>query len=175
MAGRAASGRPFSSIGYSGIVDDVDSPQMPRGGIFGFGFIPPLPFGGQNGIIPLLALFGYGAAYRDAPFWEANAHLRTFGGAEDGNGNYIFTASVSDEVLIPSGGFLPTHGYESFVAARDELAAQMVRIGATNAGTIDMLNAIPAADPSYSTGDHDGQAVVIAVPRNRQANGRFSV
>jgi len=160
---------PFSSIGYSGIVDGVLSGQMPHGGIFGFGLIPPLPFdlGSGPGLIPLLAPLGFGAAYRDAPFWEANAHLRTFGGITDGDGKYIFTASVSDEYLISTGGLLPTHAYESFVDARTQLAANMVAIGATELGTIDMQNEISASDPDFTTGDHDGNAVVIGIaPRS---------
>ena len=164
---------PFSSIGYSGIVDGVLSGQMPHGGIFGFGLIPPLPFdlGSGPGLIPLLAPFGFGAAYRDAPFWEANAHLRTFGGTTTGDGRYIFTASVSDEYLISTGGLLPTHAYESFVDARAALAANMVAIGATGLGTIDMQNAISASDPDFTTGDHDGYAVVIGIaPRTVAPN-----
>ena len=39
---------------------------------------------------------GSGRVYRDASFLLANSrHLRTFGASPDGNGNYIFTASVS--------------------------------------------------------------------------------
>lgn len=156
---------PFSSIGYSGIVDGVLSGQMPHGGIFGFGLIPPLPFdlGAGPGLIPLLAPLGLGAAYRDAPFWEANAHLRTFGGTTNGDGKYIFTASVSDEYLISTGGLLPTHAYESFVDARAALAANMLAIGATDLGQIDMQNEISPLDPDYTTGDHDGYAVVIGI------------
>lgn len=164
---------PFSSIGYSGIVDGVLSGQMPHGGIFGFGLIPPLPFdlGSGPGLIPLLAPLGLGAAYRDAPFWEANAHLRTFGGTSDGDGKYIFTASVSDEYLISTGGLLPTHAYESFVDARAALAAKMLAIGATDLGTIDMQNEISPLDPDYTTGDHDGYAVVIGIaPRTVAPN-----
>lgn len=164
---------PFSSIGYSGIVDGVLSGQMPHGGIFGFGLLPPLPFdlGSGPGLIPLLAPFGFGAAYRDAPFWEANAHLRTFGGTTSGDGKYIFTASVSDEYLISTGGLLPTHAYQSFVDARVALAANLVAIGATELGTIDMQNEISASDPDFTTGDHDGYAVVIGIaPRTAAPN-----
>jgi hypothetical protein len=157
---------PFSSIGYKAILGNNTDPQMPHGGLLGLGFLPPLPFGlGQNG---LLSFTGLGAAYRDAPFWGENSHLRTFGGEPDGNGNYIFTASVSEENLdATGGGLLPTHGFESYNVARAKLLTQMVDrswiTGASNLGTIAMNNAISPDDPTYTTGDADGLAQVIAI------------
>ena len=155
-----------SSIGYKGIVDGQTDPQMPTGGLLGLGILPPLPFGlGQRG---LLGLIGYGPAYRDAPFFLANSHLRVFGAAPDGNGNYIFTGSVSEENLDTStGGLLPTHGYESFDVARTTLTTQMLSMGwltgASDGGLVAMNNAISPSDPTYTTGDHDGLAQVIAL------------
>jgi len=155
-----------SSVGYSGIVGDTDYKQLPRGGPLGLGILPPLPFGlFQNG---LLGLFGFGPAYRDASFLVANTHLRTFGGAPDGNGNYIFTASVSDEILdTTGGGLLPTHGFLSYNQARDDLLTDMLAKSwltkASNQGLIGMDNAIDPLDPTYTTGDHDGLAQVIAL------------
>lgn len=155
-----------SSIGYSALVDGQQDPQMPTGGLLGLGILPPLPFGlGQRG---LLGLIGYGPAYRDAPFFLANSHLRVFGGAPDGNGNYIFTGSVSEENLDTStGGLLPTHGYESFDAARTKLTTQMLNMGwltgASDLGFVAMNNAIASSDPKYTTDDHDGYAQVIAL------------
>ncbi len=157
---------PFSSIGYQAILGNNTAPQMPHGGLLGLGFLPPLPFGlGQNG---LLSLAGLGAAYRDAPFWDENSHLRTFGGEPDGNGNYIFTASVSEENLdATGGGLLPTHGFESYNVARTKLLNQLVKqswiTGASNLGMIAMNNAISPDDPTYTTGDADGLAQVIAI------------
>ena len=157
---------PFSSIGYKAILGNNTAPQMPHGGLLGLGFLPPLPFGlGQNG---LLSFTGLGAAYRDAPFWDENSHLRTFGGEPDGNGNYIFTASVSEENLdTTGGGLLPTHGFESYNDARTKLLNQLVTrskvTGASNLGMIAMNNAIDPADPTYTTGDADGLAQVIAI------------
>ncbi len=155
-----------SSVGYSGIVGDTDYKQFPRGGLLGLGILPPLPFGlFQNG---LPGLFGFGPAYRDASFLVANTHLRTFGGAPDGNGNYIFTASVSDEILDATGeGLLPTHGFLNYNQARDELLVAMLAKSwltkASNQGLIAMDNAINPDDPTYTTGDHDGLAQVIAL------------
>jgi hypothetical protein len=170
---------PFSSIGYKAVLGTNTDPQMPHGGLLGFGFLPPLPFGlGQNG---LLSFTGLGAAYRDAPFWGENSHLRTFGGEPDGNGNYIFTASVSEENLdATGGGLLPTHGFESYNAARADLLAGMLQrpslpswalvylpaglpTGASNLGMIAMNNAIAPDDPKYTTGDADGLAQVIGI------------
>ena len=140
----------FSSVGYQGIVDDLTSGQMPRGGILGLGVLGPGNL--QNGLLGALA--GVGPAYRDAPFWTANSHLRTFGGVPDGNGNYVFTASVSEEYLTkdPVTG-KTTHGYESFDQARTKLLAGLEKAGATDQGLVAMFNEIPADDPTYSTGD----------------------
>jgi hypothetical protein len=155
-----------SSVGYSGIVGDTDYSQFPRGGPLGLGLLPPLPFGlFQNG---LLGLIGFGPAYRDASFLIANSHLRTFGGMPDGNGNYIFTASVSEENLdTTGGGLLPTHGFESYNEARNKLLTDMLATSwltqASNQGLIAMDNAIDPLDPTYTTGDHDGLAQVIAL------------
>ena len=166
---------PFSSVGYTAILGTNTDPQMPRGGLLGLGLLPPLPFGlGQNG---LLSFTGLGSAYRDAPFWGENSHLRTFGGEPDGNGNYIFTASVSEENLdATGGGLLPTHGFESYNEARTALLDGMLQrpwlpswalvylpTGASNQGMIAMNNAISPDDPTYTTGDADGLAQVIAI------------
>lgn len=149
-----------SSVGYKGIVGDETSQQMPRGGILGLGTLGPGFI--ERGLLGLIA--GIGPAYRDAPFWAANSHLRTFGGVPDGNGNYVFTASVSEEYLTkdPATG-KTTHGYESFNQARSALLAGMQKAGGTSQGLVEMNNKIPALDPTYSTGDHDGLAQVIAL------------
>jgi hypothetical protein len=140
----------FSSIGYSGIVKTETYKQYPRGGIFG-----------QNtGLFGLL--FGVGPAYRNAPYNQTNTHLRTFGGAADGNGNFVFTASVSTEAYTTVDG-KKTHSYETFDGARTALFDAMVKNGATNLGLIDMANQIPADDPTYTTGDADGKARVIGI------------
>ncbi|MGB2811009.1 MAG: hypothetical protein WBC17_04555 [Mycobacterium sp.] len=155
-----------SSVGYSGIVGDSDYRQFPRGGPLGLGILPPLPFGlFQNG---LLGLVGFGPAYRDRSFLVANTHLRTFGGAPDGNGNYIFTASVSEENLDSTGGgLLPTHGFLNYNQAREQLLAGMLSkswiMKASDQGLIPMDNAIDPLNPEYTTGDHDGLAQVIAL------------
>lgn len=158
---------PFSSIGYQGIVGDETFKQMPRGGPLGLGYLLPMPFGlFQNGLTG--SLLGLGPAYRDAPFFLANSHLRTFGGQSDGKGNFIFTASVSEENLDTTGtGLLPTHGYESFDQARQKLVDNMVKKSwisfASDQGLVAMNNEIDPDDPKYTTGDHDGLAQVIAI------------
>ena len=155
-----------SSVGYSGYLRGDNYKQFPRGGPLGLGVLAPLPFGlFQEG---LMGLVGLGPAYRDLPFLLANTHIRNFGGAPDGNGNYIFSASASTENLdTSSGGLLPTHGYESFDQARTKLLNGMLRsswlTGAKNQGMIDLDNAIDPNNPKYTTGDHDGKAQVIAL------------
>lgn len=155
-----------SSIGYTAIVGPDSDPQLPTGGPLGLGLLPPAPFGlFQNG---LLGLVGFGPAYRDAPFFLANSHLRVFGGESDGQGNYIFTASVSEENLdTTGGGLLPTHGFESYDVARTTLTTKLLNMawltGASNQGMVAMDNAIAADDPKFTTGDHDGLAQVIAL------------
>lgn len=155
-----------SSVGYSGIVGDSDYKQFPRGGPLGLGILPPLPFGlFQNGLLGLAA--GLGPAYRDRSFLVANTHLRTFGGAPDGNGNYIFTASVSEENLdTTGGGLLPTHGFLNYNQARGQLLAGMLSkswFKASDRGLIQMDNAIDPGNSDYTTSDYDGLAQVIAL------------
>lgn len=147
-----------SSVGYQAILDQIISQQMPRGGILGVGVLGPGNF--QRGLLGLLA--GIGPAYRDAFFMTTNSHMRTFGGVSDGNGNWVFTGSVSKEYYTTIDG-KPTHGYESFDQARDKLLSDMVAAGNTDLGLVAMHNAIPADDPDYTTGDADGYAQVIAI------------
>ena len=156
---------PFSSIGYSGIVGDKQFKQAPKGGPLGLGFLLPLPgelF--QNGLLGSLA--GIGPAYRDNLFLLTNSHLRTFGGQPDDKGNFIFTASVSEEAFDASTG-LPSHSFESYDQARQKLVTNMTKASwisfASNQGLIEMDNAINPDDPEYTTGDHDGKAQVIAI------------
>lgn len=156
---------PFSSIGYSGIVGDTQFKQAPKGGPLGLGFLLPLPgelF--QNGLTG--SLLGVGPAYRDNLFLLTNSHLRTFGGQSDGKGNFIFTASVSEEAFDASTG-LPSHSFESYDKARQKLVTNMTKASwisfASNQGLVEMNNVINPLDPTYTTGDHDGKAQVIAI------------
>ena len=142
----------WSSIGYSGIVKTDTYKQYPRGGLFG----------NNTGLIGLIA--GVGPAYRDAPYNKPNTHLRTFGGASDGNGNFIFTASVSTEDLVKIDG-KTTHALETdgFNGGRAALLTAMTGKGAKDLGKIEMGNAIPGDDPTYTTGGADGLAQVIGI------------
>ncbi|MBU3751322.1 MAG: hypothetical protein FGM52_12925 [Mycobacterium sp.] len=154
-----------SSVGYSGLVRGENYKQFPRGGPLGLGILAPLPNGlFQNG---LLGLAGIGPAYRDFPFLLTNNHVRNFGGAPDGKGSYVFTASASKEILDTSAGLLPTHSFESYEQARTKLTNNMLKKArltkATNQGMVAMNNAIDPNNPTYTTGDHDGMAQVIAL------------
>lgn len=141
----------WSSIGYQGILGADTYKQYPRGGLFG-----------QNtGLIGLVT--GLGPAYRDAPYNKPNTHLRTFGGALNG-GNYIFTASVSTEDLTKVDG-KTTHSLvtDGFNGGRAKLLTAMLAIGGKDLGKVVMENAIPDADPTYTTGGADGLAQVIGI------------
>ncbi|MGL6235850.1 MAG: WXG100 family type VII secretion target [Segniliparus sp.] len=92
---------------------------------------------------------------------ETQDHARMFGPAPAPGGGYIWTSSFSREkfsidLFDIAGGI---HGYDSFNTARDNLLSGLVNSGATELGTIPMGNTRSTA--VGSTGDHDGNAVVI--------------
>jgi len=69
--------------------------------------------------------------------------------------------------VTTGGGLLPTHGFLNYNQARDQLLTGMLSKSwltkASNQGLIAMDNAIDPLDPTYTTGDHDGLAQVIAL------------
>ena len=85
--------------------------------------------------------------------------------AASASGCWITDAAGRKYLDASGGGLLPTHGYESFLAARTALTTQMLGIGwltgASDGGMVAMNNAIAESDPTYTTGDHDGLAQVI--------------
>lgn len=101
---------------------------------------------------------GPGQAFRDAIFLLPNNHGRAFGAYLNEDGDYVFTGAWSRENLDIKNF---SHGHESFNQARTALLNNMVAKGATNLGEVDMGNAIPPNDPTYSTGDADGKAIVL--------------
>jgi hypothetical protein len=97
-------------------------------------------------------------AFSNRPFEESNNHGRIFGPYE-GDGGYIFIGAFSRELV--SIRHDPVHRYDSFNKARDDLAARLdARSGFKIVGYIDMNNAV-RDDPSITTGDHDGKAVLL--------------
>ncbi len=131
------------------------------------GFPPqPIHTGGFRGIIN-------GKAYRQQPsgllqgysdnfFLETNNHGRIFGPAPVATpGGYVWSGTFSEEEWGTYNG-RPAHLYVSSNVARDALATKMVASGrATSADQIALDNAYNT--DTVTTGDHDGQAVVLVL------------
>jgi hypothetical protein len=106
--------------------------------------------------------------FSDKPFLVSNDHFRLFGPVRQGD-SYYFSAAISREKVD---GFPPTHEYSSFNKARDLFAAKMkAKGGAGIDGRIPLDNAIPD-DGIQTTGDHDGSAVLLELPRPSARNKR---
>ncbi len=103
-----------------------------------------------------------GHAFSNEPFEFHNNHGRIFGPFPLGEG-WIFIAALSRERFDP---FTKTeHVFVSFNQARDDFAQKLE--GATGfaiAGHVELDNAL-AENPSLTTGDHDGRAVVLKAQR----------
>jgi hypothetical protein len=102
---------------------------------------------------------GFLQAFSDNFFLFPNDHGRMFGPAPaaDGTG-YVWTGGFSTEQLNPANPF--THQYVSSDIARAELARRLVASGAaTVIGVVPLGNAYD--DGTFTTGDHDGYAVVL--------------
>jgi hypothetical protein len=114
---------------------------------------------GQKPIIPL-------TAYSDNLFILDNDHGRIFGPAPlpGTNGGYVWSGAFSSETLGVSENGIPGHTYVSSNAARDALVLRMLASGQVKSVEyVPMNNAIDPSDPDYSSGDHDGYAVVITL------------
>jgi hypothetical protein len=98
-------------------------------------------------------------SFSDALFVFANDHGRIFGPMAWG-GAFIFAGAFSRESVDPITKV--KHLYVSFDRARDAFASRMsARGGYEVAGYLDLGNAI-VGDPSLTTGDHDGVAVLLS-------------
>lgn len=125
----------------------------------------PVRFGHSAGYRGLIGSALYGQlphrrddAFSNRVFEETNNHGRIFGPHEF-NGTYVFIGAFSRESV----NFLhdPVHRYASFNKARDDFARALTgRTSFQPAGTVPLDNAIPD-NPKVTTGDHDGQAVVL--------------
>lgn len=133
-AALAAAGFPAQQIhasGYRGVINGISYGQQPAGTL---------------------------EAFADAHWLLTNDHGRVFGPAPgpDGTG-FVWTASFSRErtglVYI-----VPTHVYVSFSRARNAVRDALVANGATDLGMVDLDNKLSGRT---TTGDHDGDAVVI--------------
>jgi hypothetical protein len=107
--------------------------------------------------------------FSDRPFFESNDHFRLFGPVRFGD-YYYFSAAISREKVALIVGekadeFPPTHEYVSFNKTRDAFAAKMKSAGGAGiVGLIPLGSAIPN-DGFQTTGDHDGAAVLLELPR----------
>lgn len=102
---------------------------------------------------------GPSQAFRDGYFLFANSHGRVFGPFLTDNGDYVWTASLSEENWKISDPL--THGYESFTSASTKLSNGMVASGAQNLGTVFMDNQYNVGE--FSTGDATGYATVLGL------------
>ncbi|WP_439543845.1 hypothetical protein [Hyphomicrobium sp.] len=99
-------------------------------------------------------------AFSNRIFEETNNHGRIFG-PHAFDGGFIFIGAFSRESV----NFLhdPPHRYASFKQARDNFATELVaHSGFQNIGMTPLDNAI-SDNPDITTGDHDGQAVVLKI------------
>lgn len=110
--------------------------------------------GGLYGQLP----YGRDDAFSNHVFEETNNHGRVFGPHRAGDA-FVFIAAFSRERvnLLER----PAHTYASFNQARDDLARRLDKQTAFQlTGTVPLENAI-ADSPDITTGDHDGNAVVL--------------
>lgn len=111
--------------------------------------------GGQ--IYPQLPA-GRDDAFSNRVFELSNNHGRLFGPHKMGDA-YVFTGAFSREEIRPFRW--PEHGYASFKIARDDFAERLDRHTPFKlGGRVELNNAI-ADDPALTTGDHDGEAVIL--------------
>ncbi|HWR28605.1 MAG TPA: hypothetical protein VN631_02125 [Negativicutes bacterium] len=101
-------------------------------------------------------------AFSNTFFWVANNHGRVFG-PHFFAGKYYFIAAFSRERLDMNTEV--KHVYESFRVARDDFAQNLSeRSDYQLIGKVDMGNGVPNDSATQTVGDHDGKAVVLAVP-----------
>ncbi|MEV0511393.1 hypothetical protein AB0I30_28225 [Nocardia tengchongensis] len=99
---------------------------------------------------------GSDSAFSDATAVETNDHGRVFGPAPLAGGGFVWSAAFSREKFE-----VITHGYVSFAQARGNLRAALLGKGATDLGVLTLGNTYNT--DTASTGDHDGNAVVLGL------------
>jgi hypothetical protein len=101
---------------------------------------------------------GWDDAFSNHLFEVTNNHGRIFGPFQQGSFYFFIGAFSREQVSLLH---WPEHRYASFTKARDEYAASLDRqTGFKVAGFLEMQNSL-IDDPSITTGDHDGRAVVL--------------
>ncbi|WP_458689527.1 hypothetical protein [Nocardia tengchongensis] len=96
------------------------------------------------------------SATTDATAVETNDHGRVFGPAPLTGGGFVWSATFSREKFE-----VVTHGYVSFAQARGNLRAALLSKGASDLGVSALGNTYNT--DTASTGDHDGNAVVLGL------------
>ncbi len=104
---------------------------------------------------------GKTGAFSNEPFELDNNHGRIFGPCEFGD-SFVFVAAFSRENVDPFG--TPKHRYGSFNRSRDDFAQRMNKTTAFKLTRfIDLENT--GLGMTWTTGDHDGMAAVLYVPK----------
>jgi hypothetical protein len=99
-------------------------------------------------------------AFSNDIFEVSNNHGRIFGPHQLGQG-YLFAGAFSREEIDPLRD--PPHSYGSFNRARDDFTQRLDRSTDFKVSRfVDLGNAL-IGDPKFTTGDHDGIAVVVRV------------
>lgn len=105
---------------------------------------------------------GWDDALSDDPFELSNNHGRLFGPHRTPRG-YVLTGAFSREEVDLFRW--PGHRYASFVKARDDFAERLARTSRYRLIGFVSLDNAAIDDPEVSTGDHDGNAALLAASR----------
>jgi len=108
-------------------------------------------------------------AFSNGPFEFNNNHGRIFGPYFH-DGSYLFIGAFSREKVEPLASV--KHQFVSFNQARDDFAGNVDRKTDYRISGYVNLNNMIVGDPSVTTGDHDGMAVLITA--GKQTWGRRS-
>lgn len=101
---------------------------------------------------------GWDDAFSNEVFEISNNHGRIFGPHPFEQG-FLFTAAFSREEVDPFRW--PGHRFGSFNRARDDFTERLDRMTNYKAqSAVDLDNAL-TGDPQFTTGDHDGRAMVL--------------
>ncbi len=109
-------------------------------------------------------------AFSDGPFELGNNHGRVFGpaplepgGGTAGDRTYCFIGAFSREHVDPVAKV--KHRYGSFNRARDEFTRRMDECTQFKITGLVWLDNAVLGDPQFTTGDHDGMAVLLTATR----------
>jgi len=101
---------------------------------------------------------GWDDAFSNDPFEVNNNHGRIFGPHRMGDA-YVFTGAFSREEVSPFRS--PRHRYASFNRARDDFTQRLHQATQYKVSGFVNLNNALIGDAKFTTGDHDGMAVLV--------------